>query len=275
MKKISKSLIIVLIIALSLFAITACSSNVETDSKNNETVDKSLQLVVDSGVLRVGMCPEYPPFESINEKNEIIGYDPSLAAAIAKEMGIKAEFVNVPWEGLIAGVNNGDFDIIMSAMSPEEATAATDAVEISENYYTLADVIVVKSDNEDIKSKEDLEGKIIGIQDSTTAAQAAEGLPEKGIKVREIKHYNRNADAYAELANGRIDAIVVSVTYANEQAKNNPEFKVINDPIHEVGIAVVAKDGSVALIEKIEEVLGKLRENGTYDSIAVEWLAAE
>ncbi|WP_326909889.1 ABC transporter substrate-binding protein [Sedimentibacter sp. MB31-C6] len=275
MNKISKFLIIVLIIALSLFAITACSSNVETDSKNNETVDKSLQLVIDRGVLRIGMCPEYPPFESINEKNEIIGYDPSLAAAIAKEMGIKAEFVNVPWEGLIAGVNNGDFDIIMSAMSPEEATAATDAVEISENYYTLADVIVVKSDNEDIKSKEDLEGKIIGIQDSTTAAQAAEGLPEKGIKVGEIKHYNRNADAYAELANGRIDAIVVSVTYANEQAKNNPEFKVINDPIHEVGIAVVAKDGSVALIEKIEEVLGKLRENGTYDSIAVEWLAAE
>lgn len=275
MNKISKFLIIVLIIALSLFAITACSSNVETDSKNNETVDKSLQLVIDRGVLRIGMCPEYPPFESINEKNEIIGYDPSLAAAIAKEMGIKAEFVNVPWEGLIAGVNNGDFDIIMSAMSPEEATAATDAVEISENYYTLADVIVVKSDNEDIKSKEDLERKIIGIQDSTTAAQAAEGLPEKGIKVGEIKHYNRNADAYAELANGRIDAIVVSVTYANEQAKNNPEFKVINDPIHEVGIAVVAKDGSVALIEKIEEVLGKLRENGTYDSIAVEWLAAE
>lgn len=275
MKKLSKSLIIVLIIALSLFAITACSSNAETDSKNNETVDKSLQSVINSGVLRVGMCPEYPPFESINEKNEIIGYDPSLAAAIAKEMGIKAEFVNVPWEGLIAGVNNGNFDIIMSAMSPEEATAATDAVEISENYYTLADVIVVKSDNEDIKSKEDLEGKIIGIQDSTTAAQAAEGLPEKGIKVGEIKHYNRNADAYAELANGRIDAIVVSVTYANEQAKNNPEFKVINDPIHEVGIAVVAKDGSVALIEKIEEVLDKLRENGTYDSIAVEWLAAE
>jgi len=274
-----KSLIFIIIIALSLFALTACSSDVitegKTDSNNNETVDTSLQSVIESGVLRVGMCPEYPPFESINEKNEIVGFDPSLAAAIAKEMGIKAEFVNVPWEGLIAGVNNGEFDIIMSAMSPEEATAAADAVEISENYYTLADVIVVKADNEDIKSKEDLAGKIIGIQDSTTAAQAAEGLPDNGIKVGEIKHYNRNADAYAELANGRIDSIIVSVTYANEQAKNNPEFKVVNDPIHEVGIAVVAKDGSVELIEKIEEALGKLRENGTYDNIAVEFLAAE
>lgn len=268
-----------MLIVLSLFALTACSSDVnkevKSDSENNDVTDTSLQSVMDSKVLRVGMCPEYPPFESINENNEIVGFDPSLASAIAEEMGVKAEFVNTPWEGLIAGVNNGNFDIIMSAMSPEEATSATDAVELSDNYYTLADVIVVKSDNEEIKTKEDLAGKIIGIQDASSAAQAAEKLPEMGIEIGEVKHYNRNADAYAELANGRIDAIIVSVTYANEQAKNNPEFKVVNDPIQEIGIAVVAKDGSAALIEKIEEIISNLKENGTYDSIAVEWLAAE
>ncbi len=279
MKKIFKSFIIAMLIVLSLFALTACSSDVneeaKSDSENNDVTDTSLQSVMDSKVLRVGMCPEYPPFESINENNEIVGFDPSLASAIAGEMGIEAEFVNTPWEGLIAGVNNGNFDIIMSAMSPEEATSATDAVELSDNYYTLADVIVVKSDNEEIKTKEDLAGKIIGIQDASSAAQAAEKLPEMGIEVGEVKHYNRNADAYAELANGRIDAIIVGVTYANEQAKNNPEFKVVNDPIQEIGIAVVAKDGSTALIEKVEEVISNLKENGTYDSIAVEWLAAE
>ncbi len=277
MNKTFKSFIIVMMIVLSLFALTACSSstNEEKNSQENGAEDTSLQSVLDSKVLRVGMCPEYPPFESINENNEIVGFDPGLAAAIAEEMGIKAEFVNTPWEGLIAGVNNGNFDIIMSAMSPEEATAATDAVEISSNYYTLADVIVVKSDNEEIKSKEDLSGKIIGIQDASSAAQAAESLPEMGIEPGEVKHYNRNADAYAELANGRIDAIIVGVTYANEQAKNNPEFKVINDPIHEVGIAVIAKDGAESLVERIEEAIAKLKENGTYDSIAVEWLAAE
>jgi len=282
-KKTFKLFLTVMVIVLSLFALTACGTDaknevnneVNNDLENNEAADTSLQSIIDSKVLRVGMCPEYPPFESINENNEIVGFDPSLAAAIADEIGVKAEFVNTPWEGLIAGVNNGDFDIIMSAMSPEEATSATDAVELSDNYYTLADVIVVKSENDEINSKEDLAGKIIGIQDASSAAQAAEKLPEMGIEVAEIKHYNRNADAYAELVNGRIDAIVVGVTYANEQAKNNPEFKVVNDPIQEIGIAVVAKDGSEALIEKIEEVISKLKENGTYDNIAVEWLAVE
>ncbi|ATW27431.1 transporter substrate-binding domain-containing protein [Candidatus Formimonas warabiya] len=278
-----KFTVLILVLVLSVFALAGCGgTNNSTgdaentaDTENSTPADASLQTVLDKGVLRVGMCPEYPPFESINESNEIVGFDPSLAAEIAKELGIKAECVNTPWEGLIAGLNNGDFDIIMSAMSPEEATAATKAVELSDNYYVMSDVIVVRSDNTDINSKEDLAGKIVGVQDACSAAQAAEDLPNKGIQVAKLNHYTRNAEAYAELANGRIDALVVSITYANEQAKNNPGFKVVNDPLHEVGIAVVAKQGSVALIDKIDEIVAKLKENGTYDKVAVQWLAAD
>lgn len=277
MKKL-KFLVIVMVVVLSVFALAGCEQPADntTDTEDTAaTTDTSLQAVVDSGVLRVGMCPEYPPFESIDENNAIVGFDPSLAAAIAEAMGVSVECINTPWEGLIAGLDNGDFDIIMSAMSPEEATAATDAVELSENYYVLSDVIVVRADNTDITSKEDLAGKIVGVQDACSAANAAEDLPNQGIEVATLNHYVRNAEAYAELANGRIDALVVSATYANEQAKNNPEYKVINDPLHEVGIAVVAKQGSVALIDKVNEIIAQLKESGTYDTIAVEWLAAD
>ncbi|KAF1084775.1 ABC transporter arginine-binding protein 1 precursor [Sporotomaculum syntrophicum] len=272
-----KLLVMALVVVLSAFALAGCGSSDQKagDATNTGSTDASLQTVLDRGVLRVGMCPEYPPFESINENNEIVGFDPSLAAAIGKEWGVEVECINTPWEGLIAGLNNGDYDVIMSAMSPEEATAATKAVELSENYYELADVIVVRADNTDIKSKEDLAGKIVGVQDACSAAQAAEDLPNQGIKVAKLNHYTRNAEAYAELANGRIDALVVSLTYANEQAKNNPGYKVINDPLHNVGIAVVAKEGSVALINKINETVNKLKANGTYDEIAVQWLAAD
>ena len=74
---------------------------------------------------------EYPPFESINDSGEIEGFDVDLATAIGEEMGIKVEFANIPWEGLISGLNNSEFDMIMSAMSPEEASAAKDSVELS------------------------------------------------------------------------------------------------------------------------------------------------
>ncbi len=277
MKK-NKIITIIMLLALTAFTLSGCGNTAtESESANTDATaqsDLSLSQVTDAGVLRVGLCPEYPPFESINEENEIVGFDPSLTEAIAEQLGVKAEFINTPWEGLIAGLNNGDFDVIISAMSPEEATAATDAVELSENYYVMSDVIVVRSDNEDITTKEDLAGKIVGVQDACTAAHAAEDLPNQGVEVEELKHYTRNAEAYAELENGRLDALVVSLTYATEQAKNNPGFKVVNDPLNEVGLAVVAKDGSVALIEKINEAVSTLKEDGTYDKIAVEWLAA-
>jgi len=272
-----KFLAMVLFLVLSVFVLAGCGGTDESAGYGEEAdeVDASLQTVLDKGVLRVGLCPEYPPFESIDESGEIVGFDPDLANAIAEELGIEVEFVNTPWEGLIAGLNNGEFDVIISAMSPEEATAATDAVELSENYYVMSDVIVVRSENNDIKGKEDLAGKIVGVQDACSAAHAAEDLPNHGIEVAALNRYARNAEAFAELANGRIDAVVVSLTYANELIKNNPGFKVINDPLQEVGLAVVAKLGSVSLINKINEVVAELKENGIYDRIAVEWLAAD
>jgi ABC-type amino acid transport substrate-binding protein len=271
-----KVIAFILVVTLSVLIFAGCGNKAADAGGTERTAsDTSLQTVIDSGVLRVGMCPEYPPFESIDSTNQIVGFDPSLAEEIANELGIEVECVNTPWEGLIAGLNNGDFDIIMSAMSPEEATAATEAVQLSENYYTLRDTIVVRSDNTDIQSQKDLEGKIVGVQDACSAAAAAEGLAENGINVAKLNHYTRNSEAFADLANSRIDAIIVSDTYANEQAKSNPTFKVINDPLQEIGIAVVAKQGSVSLIEKINEIMTTLKDNGTYDKVVTEWLASD
>lgn len=273
--KMKKVLLLGLVLAMSLMALTACSSGEDNADNAAAGEDTSLQSVKDSGVLRVGMCPEYPPFESIDEANNIVGFDPELAAAIAEELGVEVECMNIPWESLIAGVNNGDFDVIMSAMSPEEASKATEAVELSDNYYTMSDVIVVGADNEDIKSKADLEGKVVGVQDASAAADAAESLADQNVTIKELKRYTRNADAYADLANGRIDAIIVGSSYANAQAKENTDFKVVNDPVQETGLCIVAKEGAVSLIEAMEQALAALHENGKYEAIETKWFAAE
>jgi ABC-type amino acid transport substrate-binding protein len=295
---------VILVAVLSVYMLTGCGSNVATTSASvsasapasvsasasastSESVsatsasasasasDTSLEAVVKSGVLRVGMCPEYPPFESIDATNQIVGFDPSLASEIAKQIGVEAKCVNTPWEGLIAGLNNGDFDIIMSAMSPEEATSATKAVELSKNYYTIRDIIVVKSNNTDIKSMKDLAGKTVGVQDACSSATAAEDLPKKNIKVAKLNHYTRNSEAFADLANGRLDAVIVGESYATEQAKTNSGFKIVNDPLQETGIAAVAKQGSVSLINKINDTVAALKDDGTYDKVVAQWLGSD
>ena len=86
-------------------------------------------------------------------------------------------------EGLISGLNNSEFDMIMSAMSPEEASAAKDSVEISDDYYDISTVMAVRSDDDSIKSKEDLAGKTIGYQTGSSSEQVAAKLKDMGIEV--------------------------------------------------------------------------------------------
>lgn len=271
MKKIVK---VGLVCALAAVMVTACGNK---ENENNQVVkeDTSYTTVEDKGVLKIGMCPEYPPFESVNKDGNIEGFDADLAAAIAEEMGVEVEFENTPWEGLISGLDNGQFDMIMSAMSPEEATSATDKVNLSDAYYVLNDVIVVKADNEDITSKEDLEGKIIGYQTGSAAEQGADKLEELGIKVETKNPYNRNSDAFAELENGRIDAVIVSYPYAATQSKEDKSFKVINDPVQGCDVVAISVQGSDQLVERYNEALKTIKENGKYDAIVSKWLSVQ
>lgn len=266
-----------LVCTLVLSMATACGNKEKEDTteKTPKTEGTSWTNIEEKGTLKIGLCPEYPPFESVNNDGNIEGFDADLATAIAEEMGVTVEFANTPWEGLISGLNNGEFDMIMSAMSPEEATSATDAVGLSDAYYDLGDVIAVKSDDNNITKKEDLEGKTVGYQTGSASEQAVDKLEELGIKVKTKNPYNRNSDAFAELENGRIDAVIVSYPYAVTQSKEDKSFKVINDPIQSCDLVAIAVKGSDELIAKYNEALKVVKDSGKYAEIEKKWLSVE
>ena len=164
MKKKVLAVLLCAVMAAGLMA--GCGKGEEPKEENSGTEeeaggeDTSLADIQKDGVMKVGMCPEYPPFETINSSGEIEGFDADLASAVGEILGVEVEFVNTPYEGLIAGLMNGDFDIIMSGMSPEEADEADKTLNVTENYYSVAEVILSK--DESIQSKKDLEGKTVG-----------------------------------------------------------------------------------------------------------------
>ena len=131
--RMKKFISLFMIMMLSACMLAACGGSNESAPEE----DTSLADLQSKGVMQVGMCPEYPPFESINADGEIEGFDVDLANAIGEIIGVKVEFVNTPYEGLIAGLQNHDFDIIMSGMSPEEAIDVEGGMNISENYYSV------------------------------------------------------------------------------------------------------------------------------------------
>ena len=105
--------------------------------------------------------------------------------------------------------------------------------------------------------------------------QAADKLEKSGIKVGTKNPYNRNSDAFAELENGRIDAVIVSYPYAVTQSKEDKNFKVINDPIQGCDLVAISVKGTDSLTKEYNKALKTLKDNGKYDDIAKKWLAVQ
>lgn len=248
------------------------SSTTEVAKNTPELTDDSWTKVKDKGEIVIAGCPEYPPFSSRSKDGKVEGFDIDFANALGKELGVKVNFKDTAWEGLVAGLNKGDHDAIISCMSPEEAKQGGSAVNFSDKYYDLSEIIVVKKSNALIKKKEDLDGKIIGCQTGTTSEVAVNSLKDKGIKVAEVKKYNRDQEALIDLKNGRIDAVVVGFAYAVTQANNDPGLTIINDSVRSVPIVVVLRKDNNELTTKINEAVKDIKNNGTYDKITKKWL---
>lgn len=234
--------------------------------------DQSWEKVKAKGELVIGNCPEYPPFSSRNAANEIEGFDSDFAKALGEAMGVKVTVKDTAWEGLVAGLQKGDHDVIISCMSPEEATSASDNVMMSVPYYQLNEIIVTKTDNKDITSKEALAGKVIGVQANCTSEVAVDSLKDMGIEAKEIKRYNRNQEALVDLKNGRVDAVVVGIAYAATQVKGNPDLKVVNDAVRSVDVVAVTNKGASALTDKLNEAITTVKANGKFDEVSKKWL---
>ena len=253
-----------LILALTVIAVTwTCAA--ATGSRWSK-IEKS-------GRITVGNCPEYPPFSFRNTSGRVEGFDTDFAHALGRALGVEVVMKDTAWEGLMAGMKKGDHDIIISCMSPEEATQASKSVNMSKPYYSLSEIIVTRADITDIRAKEDLAGRVVGVQANCTSEVAVESLAEMGIIVKDIRRYNRNSEALIDLKNKRVDAVVVGFAYAATKVKDSTDLKIINDPVRSVDIVVVLDHGENALTQKINQAIDTVKSNGEFDKIHNKWLA--
>lgn len=263
MKKIKVLLSCVVIIAISIVFV-GCSGETKQDDSSDDTWAK----VQDSGKLVVGLCAAYPPFESRNEKTgDIEGFDVDIANALGKELGVDVEIKDAEWQALLGGLNKGDFDILITCMSVKEA--AVENVNMSDPYYQLNQVVVVKDDNNSIKSKDDLKDKVIGVQLGSASEKSVDDMG--GFK--EVKRYNYNPEAFIDLENDRIDAVVVGYPYAVNYLKENDGFKIIDDTVGSEDIVMVMRNGEDELTKRVNEALLNIKENGEYDKAIEKWLS--
>lgn len=234
--------------------------------------EDSLARVQRSGTLVVGFCAAYPPFESRNDiSGELEGFDIDLAKALAAELGLKLELHDAEWQGLIPSLNKGDFDVLITGMNVTEERAKN--VDFTEPYYQLQDVVVVRQDNIDISSTDDLRGKLVGVQIGTASElRAARAETEHGFA--ELRRYNYNPEAFLDLEHGRIDAVVVGKPYAVTALKEPRGLKIAAPLDSDVShIAIVVRKNSPSLTEALNKGLASLKENGKLNSIEAKWFS--
>lgn len=246
---------------IALFLVSICGSAFAADN--------SLKKVKDKGTLVVGFCAAYPPFESRNEKTgKFEGFDVDLGAALAKQLGVKVEYRDAEWPGLIAGVNKGDFDVLVTCMSRSEARGKN--VNMSDTYYKDSDVIAVRKGDDSIKTEADLKGKIVGVQLGSSAEQALDKV--KGVK--EIHRYNYNPEAFLDLQNKRIDAVAIGYAYAVMQSKTSKGlYQVVGQIGDKTDIVMVLTKGADQLTLALNKSLKTIRGNGTYNALVKKWLS--
>jgi polar amino acid transport system substrate-binding protein len=220
----------------------------------------------------VGTDAAYAPFESQNEKGEIVGFDIEVLQAAAKKAGIEVKFVNTPWEGIFNALGQGDRDMVVSAVTITAERKGT--MDFSDPYFDAQQLIAVKESSKVAKFA-DLKKLKVGVQTGTTGDEAVTKLLGKASTA--IKRFESTPLALKELEAGGVDAVVADNGVVIHYVANNPggKFKTVADKEfvpEQYGVAL--KKGNTELQGKINKGLAEIKADGSYAAIYTKYFGA-
>lgn len=223
-------------------------------------------------VYNVGTDAAYAPFESQNEKGEIVGFDIDVVKAVAAKAGIEVKFTNTPWEGIFNALGQGDRDLVVSAVTITDERKQT--MDFSDPYFDAVQLIAVKEGSK-IAKFADLKKLKVGVQTGTTGDEVV--TKQQGKNSTNIKRFESTPLALKELEAGGVDAVVADNGVVINYVTNNPgaKFKTVSDKAfapEQYGFAV--KKGNAELLEKLNKGLADIKADGSYDKIYAKYFGA-
>lgn len=224
-------------------------------------------MTVEDGVLTMATNAYFPPYEYY-ESEKVVGIDADIAKAIADKLGLELKIEDMEFDSIITAVQTGKADMGLAGMTVDEKRKKS--VNFSDSYATGIQVVIVTEDS-DIASIDDLAGKKIGVQLSTTGDMyASEDYGEEFVE-----QYNKGADAVMALQQGKVDAVIID----NEPAKS---FVAVNDGLKILDTEYAIEDYAAcinkennALLEAVNGALAELKEEGKLQEILDKYITAD
>jgi len=220
----------------------------------------------EEGFLNIATNAEFPPYE-YKEGDGFAGIDIEIAGAIAEALGLELKVNDVEFGSIIGGVQTGKYDMGIAGMTVTEERL--ESINFSDSYATGIQVIIVKEDSE-IASVEDLEGKMIGVQQDTTGDIYCAG----DFGDDHVTEFKTGADAVQALVAGKVDCVVID----NEPAKSYVEavggLKILETEYVTEDYAICIAKENEDLLNAVNGVLAELKESGTLQEIVDKYISA-
>ncbi|MCR5256285.1 MAG: ABC transporter substrate-binding protein [Acetatifactor sp.] len=245
MKK-TVSLLIAAVMAVMMF--TACGSS-------------------QSKTLTMGTNAAFPPYE-FYDGDKIVGIDAEIAEELAKRLGYELEIVDMEFGSIITSVQTGKVDMGIAGMTVTEDRLQN--VNFSDSYAGGVQVIIVKEDS-DIASPDDLDGKLIGVQENTTGhIYCAEDYGEENVIA-----YTNGATAVQALVQGKVDCVIIDSQPAQSFVAGNEGLKILDTEYVAEDYAIAVSKENEDLLKEINKALAEMTADGTTQAILDKYITAE
>lgn len=234
---------------------------------SKERPDAFSRIMQDKKLL-VGTDATYPPFESKDETGKLVGFDIDLMDEICDKLGVQCEYVVVPFDGIISGLNNNKYDAIISSftITPEREKI----IDFSKPYYQASQSISVRLDRQNINSLTDLKGKKIGVQLGTTGELLA-----KKIEGAEVVSFDNIGAAFIDLENGKLDAIVNDKPTSQRIIALRGNAKIVGPDLSSENYGIAVRKGEKRLLDAINNALTSLELSGKLEDLNKKWFSVE
>ncbi|MBM6948680.1 substrate-binding periplasmic protein [Mordavella massiliensis] len=277
MKK--RMLSIMLCLTMGVTVMAGCSGNTEetdaaeTDASETEGEEGTNTYGLDMDKIVVATSPGYEPFE-YEEDGELKGYDVDIWKEFEERTGIEVEWEYTDFSGLLGLLQSGKADVVAAQMSPTEEREESFIFSDPVSYY--GSTVVVAEDNDEIKSVEDLSGKVVGTGSGNNMQQIVEEMYPDGDVTFETYTSATLEAMLTDLVYGRIDAVLAQDIQTYMAMKSNEELKIkVLEPFQYSEGCLVMDKSNTELADAVNTFLADLREDGTLSEISEKWIGED
>jgi L-cystine transport system substrate-binding protein len=236
-----------------------------------EAAESLLDQIRHRGRLRIGVEGTYPPFNYEDENGNLVGFEIDFGKAVAKQLGVAAEFVPTKWDGMLAALDTGRLDVVINQVTITPERQKT--YDFTQPYtYSGIQIIARKDDAAQVDTPAKLAGKTVGVGLGTNYEQWLRAHAPQA----QVKTYDDDPSKLQDLRVGRIDAVLNDRLMAGYLIKQSGgQLVAAGVPFATQSAGIAVQKGHPELLAALNQAIDRLRQDGALSKLSVQWFGTD